>query len=304
MRLVISGASGFIGAAVTRLAVAAGHDVAVVARGGSALARLNGARVTEIRCDLDRPGEYADCLAAFAPETAIHCAWGGIAGAARDDAAAQAPNYTLSLGFLEACRRTGCTAWIGLGSQAEYGRADSKLDENSATAPTTLYGAVKLAVADTARLACAKAGMRFAWMRVFNTYGPGDSPGFLVPSLIERLLSGQRPSLSAGTQIWDLLHVDDAARAILHVATHDLTGIFNLGGGDPRTIRRIAEDVRDAIDPTLSLGFGDIPMAANGPTHLEADIGRLRAAGWAPTIPWATGLAETIAWHRRQRKTS
>ena len=84
MRLVISGASGFIGAAVTRLAVAAGHDVAVVARDGSALARLNGARVTEIRCALDRPGEYADCLAAFAPETAIHCAWGGIAGAARD----------------------------------------------------------------------------------------------------------------------------------------------------------------------------------------------------------------------------
>lgn len=305
MRVVISGASGFIGAAVARRALTQGCAVAVVARAGSNLVRLgsHAAAVTDIRSDLDRPDTYAEALAAFAPNVAIHCAWDGISGASRDDVSAQAANFTLSMGFFDACRRSGATSWVGLGSQAEYGKADRKLDETAPPLPSTIYGAVKLAVGETARLACAKAGLRFAWMRVFNTYGPDDNPNFLVPSLITRLLAGERPSLSAGTQIWDLVHVDDAAAAIMHVALQGgLDGIFNLGGGDPRTIRRIAEDVRDAVNPALALGLGDLPMAAAAPTHLEADIGRLERSGWRPSISWADGLRQTVAWHRDQRK--
>lgn len=303
MRIAVSGASGFIGAAVIRKALEAGHEVAVVVRPGSDLARLCGAEVTVIRGELAQPETYADALSAFAPEAAIHCAWGGITSATRDDVSVQSANFPLSLGFLEACRRAGVRAWVGLGSQAEYGIPNRKLDETAEARPVTIYGAVKRAVGETARLACERAGIRFAWVRVFHVYGPGDNPGFMVPALIGRLLAGERPALTAGTQIWDLLHVDDAGAALLHVATRpDLDGVFNLGSGDPRTIRRIAEDVRDAVDPSAELGIGEIPMHPGGPTHMEADIGRLADSGWAPSIPWAEGIRNTVAWYRARKE--
>ncbi|HSV30093.1 MAG TPA: hypothetical protein VLL76_11060 [Candidatus Omnitrophota bacterium] len=64
-------------------------------------------------------------------------------------------------------------------------------------------------------------------------------------------------------------------------------------------MRAIAEDVRDAVDPALALGFGEVPTPP-GPAHLEADVARLAALGWAPAISWKTGLAQTVAWHREQ----
>lgn len=302
MRIVVSGASGFIGGAVAAAAKAAGHIVAAVARPETDAARLSGADMV-IRGHLDRPDSLDSALTAFAPEAAIHCAWDGITSTTRDDVAVQAANYAMSLGFLEACRRAGAKAWVGLGSQAEYGIPNRKLDESALPDPVTVYGAVKLAVGQTARVACARAGLRFAWVRVFHVYGPGDNPGFMVPALIDKLLSGTRPAMTAGTQLWDLLHVGDAARALVHLATRpDLAGVFNLGSGDPRTIRRIAEDVRDAVDPALELGFGEIPSHPGGPTHLEADISRLRGTGWAPLIPWAEGIRDTVAWHRARKE--
>ncbi|MBI5163198.1 MAG: NAD(P)-dependent oxidoreductase [Magnetospirillum sp.] len=302
MRIVVSGASGFIGGAAARALVAAGHSVAVVVRDPAALARRIGdSAVTVIAADLAAPEAYRPALDAFAPEAALHCAWGGITRATRDDVMAQAPNFTMTLAFLDACAKAGAKTWVGLGSQAEYGIHDCRLDEAATTTPATVYGAIKLATFTATRKAAEKAGLRFAWVRVFHAFGPGDDANFLVPSLIRTLLKGERMAMTAGTQMWDLLHIDDVATALAHVATHPTAqGVFNLGSGCPRSVRRIAEDIRDAIDPALTLGFGEIPLPASGPTHLEADIGRLLASGWHPAVPWEQALRSTIAWHRAQ----
>jgi nucleoside-diphosphate-sugar epimerase len=75
--------------------------------------------------------------------------------------------------------------------------------------------------------------------------------------------------------------------------------MFNLGSGRPETIRSIAERIRDAIDPKLPLGLGEVPFRSDQVMHLEADIGRLRAAtGWSPETDLNEGLRRTIAWFR------
>jgi len=298
MRAVVTGASGFIGGAAARALLAAGHQVAALARPDSDLSALGG-QVRELRGQLAEPQGYQAALTDFAPDAVIHCAWDGVAGAERGEALRQAGNFTATLGLVEAARLAGARHWIGLGSQAEYGPVDHAISEDTPTRPNTLYGAVKLAAGQAAATASALAGMRFAWIRVFAVFGPGDTPTFLVPWLMDTLLRRQRPSLSAGSQIWDLLHVNDAARAILHVAERaDLDGVFVLGSGQGRPVRRIAEDIRDAIDPTLELGLGEKPMAAGAPTHLLAEIGRLVRSGWTPALSWPEGLAATLAWHR------
>jgi nucleoside-diphosphate-sugar epimerase len=194
--------------------------------------------------------------------------------------------------------------WLGLGSQAEYGPQSRPIDESAPTRPTTLYGAAKLSVCVTAERLCDGLGVRFAWLRLFSSYGPGDHPNWMIPYLIEKLLNGERPSLTAGEQLWDYIYAADAAAAIAAVARQTAaTGVFNLGSGRAEPLRRIVERIRDGIDPRLPLGFGEIPYRPDQVMRLEADISRLRAAtGWAPRTPLETGLAKTIEWHRERRR--
>src|SRR5205814_179009 len=192
------------------------------------------------------------------------------------------------LDLLATAARAGCRRWIGLGTQAEYGPQSARIDERCPPAPTTLYGAVKLSVGLLGRQLAAQAGMEFVWLRLVSSYGPMDDPGWLIPSVTLRLLGRERPDLTAGTQKWDYLFVEDAAGAVVEAATAPtLDGVFNLGSGRGVAVRDIVEAIRDLIDPALPLGFGAIPYGPHQIMHLEADITRLcQATRWRPAL-WA-----------------
>jgi nucleoside-diphosphate-sugar epimerase len=199
--------------------------------------------------------------------------------------------------------RTGCSAWIGLGSQAEYGPANSTIDENFPLRPTTGYGEAKVEAFLRAREACHELGIRFGWLRVFSTYGPGDSLEWMIPSLVEKLLDGERPPLTMGEQLWDYLHVRDAARAVVALASsQDAHGAFNLGSGEAVKLRELIEGIRDAIDPGLPLGFGEVPYRPDQVMVLHANVDRLKSAtGWQPKETLNNGLDELVASHRKAR---
>ena len=99
--------------------------------------------------------------------------------------------------------------------------------------------------------------------------------------------------------MWDYVHVDDAAAAVTAMADVDAAGVFNLGSGVATPLREIITTVRDAVDPSLPLGFGELPYRPDQVMHLEADVSRLsHATGWAPAIPLADGLRGVVAHHR------
>src|SRR5205823_6272032 len=159
MRVLVTGATGFLGSHVTRALVARGADVTALVRRGS------------------DPWRVADVLPRLEPQSA-------------------------------------------------------RIDERCPPVPTTLYGAVKLSVSLLGRQLAAQAGMEFVWLRLFSSYGPMDDPGWLIPSVTLRLLGRERPDLTAGTQKWDYLFVEDAAGAVVEAATAPtLDGVFNLGSG-------------------------------------------------------------------------
>jgi UDP-glucose 4-epimerase len=132
-----------------------------------------------------------------------------------------------------------------------------------------------------------------------SAYGPGDNERHMLPSVILRLLAGQKPALTRGEQVWDYLHVDDAAAAICCVLEQDVEGVFNLSSGSSTTIRCIVEQIRDLIDSSLSIGFGELPYSHDQVMRLEADITRLvNATGWRPAVNLQQGLKQTIESYR------
>lgn len=302
MRCLVTGASGHLGAALTRRLVEQEGRVAVLVRPQSDLWRLDDVldRLAVFRADLADLSDVAATIRGFAPEVTFHLAWSGVTGHYRNDAEQITRNVSGSLALFELVRSAGCGCWVGVGSQAEYGYANGLLTEEVPPEPVTAYGVAKLCVGLLTRKLCELAGMRYVWLRLLAIYGPRDDERHLIPAVIRQLLARQVPALTPGEQVWDYLYIDDAAEAIAAVAaTRAAEGVYNLGSGDARTVRCLIERLRDAIDPALPLGFGEVPYRPDQVMHLQADISRLRTAtGWAPRIGLDEGLRRTVEWHR------
>jgi UDP-glucose 4-epimerase len=301
MRLLITGASGFVGAATVRRALVAGHEVAVLVRDPTAKRLAGLAETISVhRADLRDGAAVEAVLAAVRPEAVLHLAWAGVANTARNDTLQIYDNLEPTCRLLELSARHGVGKFVGLGSQGEYGPLNKVIAETDRPRPTTLYGVTKLATAAICEKMAELFGISFAWLRLFSTYGPDDGDGWMIPSIIRQLLAGERPQTTPGTQKWDYLYVDDVADGILAATVAPTaTGLFNLGSGRPIAVRRIIEIIRDEIDPSAPVGFGEIAFRPDQVMHMEADITRLRSlAGWEPKVDILDGLTRTIDWYR------
>lgn len=306
MRVLVSGGTGFLGShVIRRLVKDSGLKVGIVMRSESNPWRISDVldSVDVIRCDLGKPDDVSTSVRDWHPDVVCNLAWYGVGNRYRDDPQQVYRNIGQSLSFLRFAAESGCKRWIGLGSQAEYGRHQGVTSEAVRTEPITLYGLAKLSTCLLSQRLCEHYEMSFAWTRLFSAYGPADSPGWMVPYLILTLLRGGRPSLTLGEQLWDYIFAPDAAEAIYRLSQRpEATGVFNLGSGQAYPIRYVAETIRDFIDPHLLLGFGDVHYGTDQIMHLQADISRLtNAIAWTPNTHLVDGLQRTIEWYQRNR---
>lgn len=302
MRIAVTGATGFIGSYVVDELLARGHEVAIVVRPGSDLWRLTDLlpRVHPIRGSLNALEALRAPLEAFKPDAMAHLGWQGVGNVHRNDPV-QAHNIASTVELLALCSDLGARTFVGAGSQAEYGPHSRIIAESDETHPTTLYGMAKLAAATMCGQLAAERGVRFAWMRIFSTYGPKSDESWLIPSLIRAVRKGQRMALTGCEQRWGFLHVRDAATAFrVALAAPHAHGLFNVGAPDAPLLRDTVTMLRDVMNPAVELGFGDVPYRPDQVMLLQADISRLAAFGWHPQTDLATGLRETVAWHDQQ----
>lgn len=300
MKIFVTGGSGFIGSAFSAAAIRAGHEVTLLAREPNPwrLQEFAG-RYRAMVGSLADPGSLRTALLEIRPEVVVHLAWAGVSGQDRNGFI-QIGNVGTSADLMTAARDAGVRHFVSTGSQAEYGPKSGVIAPDATPGPTTLYGESKLATGRLLARLASLSDMRFSWLRVFSTYGAKDHPYWMIPGLIRALLAGERPALTEGLQKWDFLHVSDAAAALLAVAeSASAGGIYNLGSGHAPPLRDTVGLIRDAIDPSLPLGFGDVPYRPDQVMHLQADISRLtQDVGWRPKVELADGLADTVEWYR------
>lgn len=300
MKVLITGASGFIGSFLLKQLIKEDkHEVAVILRDPLNAWRINSflEHVYLIKGSLDDPESYRSQLSVFKPDVLIHLAWDGVESKRRNEAG-QWRNVSNMLEFMEIAVSQDAHTFIGLGSQAEYGVVNARIDENEATKPTTLYGVSKLAACNIGQVMANISNIRFSWLRLFSSYGPMDQQDWLIPYLINSLLKGESPNLTLAEQVWDYIHVADVASAIaLMIDKPNVHGVFNLGSGNAVPLKSIIEKTRDLINPLTLLNFGAVPYREDQVMHLEANIDLLtNATGWRPIVDINEGLLETVNW--------
>ena len=288
MRILLTGVSGFLGEATARELRARGHRVAGMRR------RMIGHAPDDFRGDflLLKEKETASFIHDFAPHAFIHCGWSGVPLAARDYLS-QYANVQASILLADMAIDAGAKVIIGIGSQAEYGLTREPVSEISPVHPRTHYGLAKFATGQAFLRLAWQSDRRGIWLRLFGLYGPNETAPSMLPWLARQFAQGRAPDLTACTQLWDYLHVRDAARAIADLCEGDAEGLFNLASGAAPPLRETVLLLRDLMAPQIEPHFGAVPFSREQVHCLAGDISRLVAAtGWKPQISLEEGLAE------------
>ncbi|MBO0902980.1 NAD-dependent epimerase/dehydratase family protein [Jiella sonneratiae] len=262
-RVLLTGATGFVGRQIHRALVAEGHRVRVLVRPASA-ARL--AAPAEIVETTDLFAESLPALrAALADvDTLVHAAWYVEPGRyleAEENLACLSGSLVLA----RAAASVGVGHVVGLGTCFEYALPSDRLAVDSPLRPESLYAITKLALFSTLGRFLSGHDVRFSWARLFYLFGEGEHPSRLVPYVRACLAEGRPARLSAGTQLRDFLDVAEAGRMVAGLVSSEQAGAINICSGRPVTLRGFVEAIADENGRRDLLEFGTAALRPGDP---------------------------------------
>ncbi len=293
MRILVTGATGFIGSAFARLALSRGHQVAGLAIPGEALPERWPAaqNLSWIRGTLEQAPWQE--VRTFQPEACVHTAWITAPGVYLES-----PDNLwfrdASFEFLRKLWELGARQVVSLGTCIEYQISGAPLSEDKTPiAPTTTYARCKNEL--RIRLEQAANGQPFGlcWCRVFYPYGPGEHPSRLCGAIIRRLSAGQPLVLKTPHSTKDYIYIEDLAAAVLTVVEKRFHGTINIGTGTGVSVKDIAVCLAELM------GRRELIQEQNPPEpdplpYVVADASRLRGLGWRPGYDLRQGLTQLL----------
>ncbi|MCR4587827.1 MAG: NAD(P)-dependent oxidoreductase [Lachnospiraceae bacterium] len=296
-KVLITGATSLIGVELVKECLRNELEVvALVRNNSSTIARLpDSPKITVITADLEDlhllNGEE------LSADIFFHLGWQGTTREGRKDPIIQEKNIAYTLDAVELAARTGCKAFIGAGSQAEYGKHVEKITTpESPIMPEEPYGIAKYAAGKLAQINAKRHGMRFAWVRIFSVYGKYEIPTSMIQTTLHRMLEGNCCSFSAATQSWDFLYGEDAGKALFSIGeSHEAEGVYCLGAGQSRPLKEYIREMKEITNTNSELVFSKDPVPEG--RGFSVDISKLQKdTGWEPSIDFDEGIQKTVEW--------
>jgi len=294
-RVLVTGGSGFIGQHVIGFAREAGIEIHNATLGGGAIV---GAHTHQV--DLRERERVFALLSETQPCAIIHLAASGASRARREFSMMLQANAIGTENLLAAASALAIRPIIVMaGSGLEYTPQNRPYRETDPAAPLSAYGAAKAAAALCAHFYSSR--LPITLLRLFDVYGPGDSPPRLLPYIVARSKRGEMVELTGCEQVRDYTYVQDIAESFwrgLALPPASRPHILNVGTGLPIRLRTLIETMAAVLRKkglTPELAFGRLPYRTDEPMLYAANIERMQKAfGWTPTIGLAEGLKRTI----------
>ncbi len=306
MKLLITGADGFVGRWLVRAARSEGHDVVAAVLPGSPVPtewRDDRAGIDVVEADIRVEADLARIAAAHADAVVHLAAVASGAAARKDPEGAMQVNGIATVWLLEALASTGHNArFLFVSSGEVYGsRHTGPIDEDTSVYPVSPYAASKAAAEVAALGMCEGTGIELTIARSFPHTGPGQTTTYVLPALAARLIEAKRQAQASVTTgnldaVRDFLDVRDVVRAYLLLLEHGVPGeAYNVASG----VGRRLSDCFDALTGIVGVSAkaeqdaallrpGDIPVLIGNPAKLHA------ATGWAPTISFEQTLQDLV----------
>lgn len=306
-RVVITGATGFIGRNLASLYLEKGALVYALVRPDSPnLAKLpRHKNLIPVPCDLEHVSGCVDKIGKA--DAFFHLAWGGVNRQEIDSPKVQKKNIESSIECVKAAARLHCQIFMDAGSRVEYGiTEDGRMQEDMECHPVNEYGKAKLSFYKQAAPLCREYGMTYFHLRFFSVYGPGDHPWSIISTLTRELPKGETVSLSACRHRWNFMYIRDAAEAVyqLHQTARQIrpedneSGLaVNIAGRDTRVLKEFVEEIHEIAGGRGRLEYGTFVQAKEGALSVCPDISRLETltkGAWKEQYSFCRGIEETM----------
>ena len=289
MRILLTGASGFLGRAFLQAATQEGHQVICLSRRPPPenSSRLEG-QMELIQAALDQaPWER---IRRLAPSACVHSAWitsPGVYLESEDNDSL----LEVSRSFLTRATQEGVTQILGIGTCLEYGPCDGPLGEGSRTLPISRYARCKQSLSVWLEQHAKECGIRAAWARVFYPYGPHEHPRRLASSIIQSIRNGETVRLKTPASVKDYIHCRDVAQAWLRILQTQYAGPINVGTGEGTSVLALAQTIGRILGrPELVECAADPAVDSNA--YMVSDPATLHTLAWQAKVPLETGLKE------------
>ena len=275
MKVLVTGATGFIGNYVIKELLKYSHDIVATSRDLDKASNCEWfPQVQYIPCDLNVVQE--NFFQFFQqPELLIHLAWEGLPN--YNDLFHLEKNLFSNYRFLKNMLEHGLKHLIVTGTCFEYGMKCGALSEDMETKPDNPYGLAKDTLRKFLEQWQKKIDFKFKWVRLFYMYGKGQSPNAILSQLDKALEKGEADfNMSGGEQLRDYLPVEKVAEYIVKIAIQSkVHGIINCCSGTPISMKKLVEDYLAKKQKSIHLNLGYYPYTDYEPMAFWGDSAKL-----------------------------
>lgn len=301
--VVITGGDGFIGSHLARCFAKKGLRVyALTIPGSPTVDRIQSIHnVTIIQRNLDEADVLLNALPK-SPVAFIHLAWAGVSPEQRNSVMAQSQNIGLCLQAVRLAAQLQAQRFILPGSTMEYAYCGQGINGQACPSPQNAYGAAKISARYLCEALCEELKLPYIYVVITGVYAADRRDNNVIYYTISELLQGRKPSLTALEQRWDYIHIDDVTQAFYLIATQGKAGAFyGIGHGDNWPLSNYIVQIRDAIDPSLPLGIGEVPYKDARLPSSCVDVTSLKKdTGFVAEIPFEVGIKKVIEAMREE----
>lgn len=306
MRVLIAGATGFVGSNFAYKFVELGHEVNLLIKPESNLWRVEGIKnKTKLHyVDLADAEELDKFISELKPEIILHfAAYGAYQGNQQDINLTVNTNLLGTVNLINACSKINFKCFINTGSSSEYGAKDLPMKETDILEPNNFYGVTKAASTAYSQFIAKKNNSPILTMRLFSPYGPFEESGRLVSSVIKAYLTNSELNIVSPDSVRDFIFMDDVINAYLKaIEKIDIAkgNIFNIGAGVQHSFKELADTVKKITGSNLEPNYGAVQSNQYEPKMWVADISKAKKMlGWEPEFSLEDGLRKDIEWFRK-----
>lgn len=298
-RVIITGASGFIGFALVKKYLDLGYEVyALVRKDTSKIQLLNNDKLKVIHCDMEHFSLLDKKISVKGFDAFIHLAWQGVANEDSRNTDVQLANVIYSCDAIRVAKRIKCQKFIFAASIMEY--EVIKLMETEIPAdPRNIYRTAKIAAHYLTRIIANELSIEYNAVILSNVYGKGEISNRFINLTLRKMLKGEEIKFSAATQLYDFIYIDDAINMIICIAEKGVNNRnYYIGSMKPKVLKDYIFDMRDCVNTSSELKFGEsheyIGVSLN---YDELDITAVyKDLDIVPLYSFKEGIMCTIDW--------
>jgi nucleoside-diphosphate-sugar epimerase len=299
-RVVLTGATGFVGANLTRRLLSDGHEVHLLIRPESDLWRLEGLDTPIHRLSLQDATAVEKTILEVKPDWIFHLAAYGAYSWQKDLQRIVDVNVVGTSNLVQSCVNAGFESFVNAGSSSEYGFKDHPPQEDEFIDPNSHYAITKATSTHFCRHTAKTHDLNIITLRLYSVFGPYEDSGRLMPTIIRHGLQGKLPPLVDPNIARDYIYTEDVNDAFIKCAelqSHTRGAVYNLGTGVQTSIAEVVEVARRLMNISEEPVWGTMPNRSWDSSVWVSNSSKIRETlNWKPKFNFESGLKEMISW--------